>query len=372
MDCVKIEELLVDFIQNEIDPDLRERVKDHLKSCLLCSGKFEDYTKIDKLLDEELTPQPSPLILSRLSRIAREGVKGDRAPFWRWWSYSPIFIPVLGSALALLIWISYPKKDTDRYRVDTVYSDDAIAKKAPLPEGQVLFEPRQNALEDLGSKPESHSSRDPSSGPLETYVLGKAVEKEVAERAARLPASEPATGKKSATLDIIQSDKPLAESRENLIRSTTKQEAREESFGRAEGLASEKQLAHEEPAVLNNDEKNREAESYSFRASAYGERLNLALRQQSAGNCDASIETNIDLIATTPPPPDEIKEKAYLSLAECYEQRGDWENALVNYQILQRVSPNQASLADDKIESLRKQIKLIKSRQSHPSDQESK
>ncbi len=366
MNCDKIEEHLTDFMEDDIDPALREKVKNHLESCSLCSRKLEDYITIDKLLDEEIRLQPSPLTLSRLSRIAREKVKKDRTPLWRRWSYSPVLVPLLGSALALLVWVSYPKKDTDYSRVDTVYSRNAIAKKAPLPEGRGLFESGEGTLDDLESKTERLLSRGSSSDSPEAFIGEKESANEVAQSTAEPPVSARATGKKSSTLDIIKSDKPLAESRDDLTLSSVKQEAREESFGRAEGLSTERQSEHEQPAFRKNDDKNREAGSVSFRDSAYDKRLNLALRQQSTGNCDASIQTNIDLITTTPPPRDEVKERAYLSLAECYEQRGDWENALFNYQILQWVSPNRASLVNDKIETLRKQIKLIKSKQHHP------
>ncbi len=371
MDCNKIEEHLIDFMEDEIDPALREKVKNHLESCSLCSGKLEDYITIDKLVDQEIRLQPSPMILSNLSRIARERVKKDRTPLWRRWYYSPVLVPLLGSALALLVWVSYPKKDTDYSRVDTGYARNAIAKKAPLPEGRALFESSEGTLDDLESKTERLLSRGSSSDSPEAYIGEKESAKGVAQSAAEPPVY-PSAGKKSSTLDVIESEKPLAESWQDLTRSSIRQEAEEESFKRAEGLVTERQSEHEQPAFRKNDEENREAGSDSFRDSADDKRLDLALRQQSTGNCDASIQTNIDLITTTPPPRDEVRERAYLSLAECYEQKEDWENALFNYQILQWVSPNRASLANDKIETLRNQIKLIRSKQYHPPSQPSK
>jgi tetratricopeptide (TPR) repeat protein len=110
-------------------------------------------------------------------------------------------------------------------------------------------------------------------------------------------------------------------------------------------------------------EKSKEAKLYAYRESVYNEQLNLALKQQKEGNCEASIKTNEELLKASPPPPDSIKEKAYLSLAECYEQKGDWYKAISSYNNLQEIAPKQTAFAKDRIEALKQKINLLKARE---------
>src|ERR671925_445930 len=107
MNCERFEELLIDFMEEEIDPSEREEVKNHLECCPYCSKRLEDYMKIKRVFNEETLPQPSAQVLSRLSKIARDEVERDKTPFWKKWFYSPILIPLLSSALALFVWFSY-------------------------------------------------------------------------------------------------------------------------------------------------------------------------------------------------------------------------------------------------------------------------
>jgi len=366
MNCDKFEELLIDFIEHETEISQRELVKKHLESCQNCSDKFKDYIKINRLFNEEIKPQPSPQVLNRLSKIARDDVERDRTSFWKRWSYSPILVPVLSSALALFIWINYGKKDIDYSHIETNYSRDAMAKKAPLPKEQALLDSGEKIIGDIESKSGSLSPADPLMASPEAHLSGRRAQTGVTEETANLPASEPATEEESDIDEIKEADKPLQKVEEGLAQSTIESEAKDDSFGRTTGMNSEERLEQAKLADRKDNEKDKGAELFSFRESAYNEQLILALKQQGTGNCEASIKTNNELLNNAPPPPIQIKEKVYLSLAECYEQKGEWENALFNYQALQQVSPNQTALANSKIETLRQQINLIKARQSQP------
>lgn len=372
MSCDKFEELLINFIENEIEIPQGELVKKHLESCQQCSSKFNDYIKINRLFNEETPSQPSFQVLSRLSRLAREDVERDRTSFWKRWSYSPILVPVLSSALALFIWINYGKKDIDYSHIETNYSRDAMAKKAPLPKEQALLDSGEKMIRDIESKSGSLSPDDPLMASPEAYVSGRRAQTGVTQETANLPESEPAAEKELDIDEIKEADKPSKKVEESLAQSNIEREAKDDSFGRTTGMITEERFEQAELAVRKDDEKNKGADAYSLRENTYNELLIVALKQQSTGNCEASIKTNNELLNNTPPPPIQIKEKVYLSLAECYEQKGEWENALFSYQALQQVSPNQTTLANSKIETLRQQINLIKARESQPPNLPSK
>src|SRR3990172_6995532 len=121
-----------------------------------------------------------------------------------------------------------------------------------------------------------------------------------------------------------------------------------------------------EQETREDKERSKEAKLYAYRESAYNEQLNLALKQQNEGNCEASIKTNEELLKISPPPPDSVKEKAYLSLAGCYEQKGDFENAIINYNNLQVVATVQTTFARYKIEALRQKITFLKAKELKP------
>jgi len=95
----------------------------------------------------------------------------------------------------------------------------------------------------------------------------------------------------------------------------------------------------------------------------YQSKLDLALKQQREGNCDASIKTNQELLKTNPYPPQNIAEKAYLSLAQCYEQKGELDLAILNYKNVQEAAFDQAHLAKEKIESLERKNGLLKAKE---------
>src|SRR3989337_3296243 len=136
MNCERFEELLIDFMDNEIEPSEREVVKKHLAACPRCSRRLEEYQEIRRIFNEETIPQPSPQVLATISKRARQEVAKEKTPFWKRWFYSPILVPVLSSALAVFVWIYYGQKNIDYSPGETIYSRDAMAKKVPVAEQQ--------------------------------------------------------------------------------------------------------------------------------------------------------------------------------------------------------------------------------------------
>jgi len=78
MNCERFEELLIDFMDNEIEPSEREMVKKHLMTCSHCSEKLEEFQEIRRRFNKESLPQPSPQVLATISKRARQEVAKDK------------------------------------------------------------------------------------------------------------------------------------------------------------------------------------------------------------------------------------------------------------------------------------------------------
>lgn len=357
MNCERFGELLIDFMEGEVDPSEREEVKNHLEYCPYCSKKLEDYMKIRRMFNEEALPQPSAQALSRLSKIAKDETERDKTPFWKKWFYSPILVPLLSSGLALLIWVSYGEKDIREYSSGTaMYSSrDVMAEKMPMKQKLNLPEVGERMARNMKSPP---------TAPLpESSSVSQQLSREMSRVQEVMPQPLHSEGM-SADKDVEETDQSLrslhhessAKFEDKLASKPTPEKSVEEPL-RSLGYIGPAEEDIEQSYVSAEQEARQDKEKINF-----NEKLNLALRQQKEGNCEASIKTNKELLNAFPPPPDSLKEKAYLSLAECYEQKGDWDVAIVNYKNLQEVAPEQTAFTKEKIEHLKRQNTLLKSR----------
>jgi len=402
MNCERFEELLIDFMDNEIEPSEREMVKKHLMTCSHCSEKLEEFQEIRRRFNKESLPQPSPQVLATISKRARQEVAKDRSPFWKRWFYSPILVPVLSSALALSVWIYYGQKNIDYSPGETIYSRDAMAKKVPVAQqpdvplsGNKVLEEIESEKHAILSNPLERGSNVPGSG--ENILEGRESKPGSVLSSEPYSISSQASGKRGTTQEESGSSLVAGAPTEELVAEKEAKKADETSEDVASARLEDKSM--NEPAPIpptkteegsleaeviaqgrfealveqetrEDKEKSKEAKLYAYRESAYNEQLNLALKQQNEGNCEASIKTNEELLKISPPPPNPIKEKAYLSLAGCYEQKGDLENAISNYNNLQQAAPSQTAFAKDRIEALRQKITFLKARELVPSDTE--
>src|SRR3990170_9121451 len=152
MNCERFEELLIDLMDNEIEPSDREMVKKHLMTCSYCSKKLDEYQEIRRRFNKESLPQPSPQVLATLSKRAKQEIAKDKSPFWKKWFYTPILVPVLSSALALSVWIYYGQKNIDYSPGETIYSRDTIARKVPVAEQQNIPASGNKVSEEIKSE----------------------------------------------------------------------------------------------------------------------------------------------------------------------------------------------------------------------------
>jgi predicted anti-sigma-YlaC factor YlaD len=362
MDCKKFEELLIDFIENELDSSEMQAVKKHLSFCSYCSREVEEYKEIRRMLDEDNLSKPSSEALAKLSKIARDRIERDKTPFWKRWFYSPILVPVLSSALALFLWVSYGQNNLDLFFTDkNMYSDEVMAKKRPSALEPTLPVAGERSLEDI----ELGQARILSKKPSTAMPKDSEVKSGIEASAPALTPSEELPAKELKETDETADYK--AEASTGSVDSSPMNEFASEprtqkEFAKREALT---ELQSDEIVEGSHEERQRikEGELYSNLGAFYQNKLDLALKQQRERNCEASIKTNEELLKTSPPPPNSVVEKAYLSLAECYEKRGDWERAILSYQNLQEAASEQARFAEDKIEGLKQKANLFKAKE---------
>lgn len=363
MDCKRFEELLIEFIENQLVSSDMAAVKKHLSACPNCSREVEEYKEFRRMLNEETALQPSSETLARLSRAARDAVKRDQTPFWKKWFYSPILVPALSSALALFLWVSYGKNSPDLFfGVRNRHSTEVMAKKTPSgqePNVQIAGEP---ALEDFRPGQGRALSKKLSPVIPRGSELNSGIEAAPPGVApsAELPAGEV---KETDKISDYKAETFTGSVDSNPLNNPGSEPSTQEEFAKRQVLA--KELSEEEVVERNLEDEQRikEAQLYSSPKDSYQDKLDLALKQQREGNCGASIKTSEDLLKASPPPPNSLMEKAYLSLAECYEKRGDWDRAILNYQNLQEAASEQARFAEDKIEGIRQKANLFRAKE---------
>jgi hypothetical protein len=365
MNCEKFEELLIDLIEGVIEPSDIELVKRHLATCQDCSKKRDEFMEIRSVFNGETHTEPSPEVLARLSRIARGELQRDNVPFWRKWFYSPILVPVLTTGLALFIWISYGQKDVEYGPDDAIYSTKVMAKKMPMVQEPNFPGVREEAVSNLESKQGSLLSEEPISAPPLASEKKRRIEEGTTARS-----GEPAPAKEMIARRGVKEHDEYSRHRDEVSDkleasaieepdSEPKFEAEEEAF-EVGSLSKGRSGETEEQRFQEVKQRSNIPASFTYTETMYKDKLDLGLRQQKEGNCEASIKTNEGLLNLTPPPTDQVKVKAYLSLGECYEQMGEWEKAVSNYKNLQKTSPEQTAFAVEKIEYIRRQTRLLK------------
>ncbi len=266
--------------------------------------------------------------MSRLSKAARDDVARERRPFWKRLPLSPILIPALTTAVALMVWFYYGQGGGGY--MDTV-SRDVMARK---------MKAKDSGMETAGQAAPEMKREYP-------------VEAE----------SSPAMSERGAANEVM----PAAPAAPPAELYSLSDEARDAAV--TEGDSDVKEEALSEAAAKKSSPARPMTQAESLSAAAandYSGRLLLALRQQNEGDCDASIKTNETLLQSTPEPPGDVRARSYRSLAECYEKQGKLDLAVVNYTQLREVSPEESSFAETRIMAIEAEIRAeARERQPH-------
>ncbi len=166
MKCERVEEFLVDYLAGEIEPQENKIIQAHLFECHNCSTKFEEFKQIQSAFRSETLPEPSKDLLQDLSTKARQDLRHEHVPFWKKWFYSPILIPTLTTAIALMIWINVGGDNVSEFgdfnNEPDYYSREVMAEKVPQEEitGKAVVKGQGNfrAKDDLAGRKQNAQS----------------------------------------------------------------------------------------------------------------------------------------------------------------------------------------------------------------------
>lgn len=132
MKCERVEELLIDYLSGEIDPAENRLVENHLQKCHGCSTKLSEFREIQSAFQSEILPEPSKEVLESLTIKAKQDLNKEKISFWKKWFYTPVLIPTLTTAMALMIWINYTGDNTSEFGdQQEYYSREVMAEKVP-------------------------------------------------------------------------------------------------------------------------------------------------------------------------------------------------------------------------------------------------
>lgn len=320
MNCERCSELLVEYMDGGLGPEERAAVAAHLSGCEECRRELEEYAEIRRVVAEESPlPEPSQEVMARLSEAARDKVSREKRPFFKRWPYSPILIPALSTAIALMVWFYYGNAGRDI--MDTA-SRDVMARKMKEPGS------RMETVGQAAPEPEREYPVEAESSP----ALGDTGESGEGMLAA--PAPPPPQAEMRTLPDDEDGTTAGTEEVSRNKESSLFDEAARKSVP---GLTSSQAESATEEAAKGD----------------YSGLLRLALRQQTEGDCDASIKTNEILLRSDPEPPGEVQAQSFRSLAECYEKQGKLDLAVMNYTQLQQVSPEESSFAESRISAIK-------------------
>lgn len=451
MNCDRVEELLIDYLEAVIEPQDKELVLKHLDSCGNCSKKYSEFHEIRAAFQSQSLPEPSKELLDSLTAKAKQDLSKEKTPFWKKWFYSPILIPAMTTALVIMVWVDY--KDSIKHSFDDrtgFYSGKVMAKKLPsqimmqefdidkqdfeneakAPKPSIKLKEEQGAssravIQDSLNKEKSDLARsntetvsladnykflgsDKRGDDLKSEkkifkrgstrvtsedrqsVYGKRVVEytnigKVSDSSSKLERfaksnkdindslllrREPVVPSESSEVqeESIQGDIPLdSYNYRSTEQVSSKDKVITENQTRSSEFRAHSQFTVEQGHKKLEEEKFKKVESPEFVLNKkYLSELNFALRQQKAGDCDSAILTNENLLKNDPAPPDTIKEQTFLSLAQCYEQQNNFEQAIKNYDSLQQVSSAQKVFATKKIQELNHRIKDSKRIENNP------
>ena len=104
MNCERMENRLIAYLDGRASPTERREVEAHLAACVACRTRAEEFRRLWDVLDEVPVEQPSPAFDARLR--ARLAAVPTRASVWSWLVPSPRLAFAVSLLLILSVWIS--------------------------------------------------------------------------------------------------------------------------------------------------------------------------------------------------------------------------------------------------------------------------
>jgi anti-sigma factor RsiW len=104
MNCARIEQDLIAYLDGKATPTTRRQVEEHLLACSSCKERAQEFRALWSVLDEIPAISPS----AAFDAVVRQRVAAEprRVGFWAWVAPSPRLGFALTAVVALAIWLS--------------------------------------------------------------------------------------------------------------------------------------------------------------------------------------------------------------------------------------------------------------------------
>lgn len=403
MDCLEFEELLVDYVEDIMDSEIKNAVELHLNKCPACSSKMIEFRNIRNVFKSNVLPDVSARLIDNLKAEANRQTR-KKASLWKKWFYSPVLIPTLSVAIALMVWIDY-SHNQKYYPVNPVPSPGAESAGRTVPKlshdtsktgiengnddskikdrmanytanrnsntGEVngvkssepgIFKNKSKMVKE-GNMPSEELELSARTNPdiklydrqnlqSDQYKIDKQFNTEIDKEATsrQAIAGEPIHQSDENENLTIESeatrDKGVTDVNNRIRKFTSPESKSVENRGDNIIDTDESRLKKPEPPQVVTDRR-------------YLDELNNAQVEQKAGNFDKAIKINESVLNSVPEPSDTIKSQIYLSLAQCYEKQEKYPKAIEYYNMLGILEPSQSELVRGKIEELNIRIKSV-------------
>ncbi len=176
MKCVEIKKQIDSFIDNELNPSLRNEVEFHLKGCPFCEETLQELQTVGAILKKDISvPAFSRLDGRVLKAFSRHHAEKSKP---KWWTvfYGQFIIPKPIVALALLTFAVFTGLAFQLGKTT------AIDIRSELPVAETVNLPAQTSELNLSSKFDEESKAKTSDAPIIKFIEVPIVKEKIVTR----------------------------------------------------------------------------------------------------------------------------------------------------------------------------------------------
>ena len=160
MNCQRIENNLIAYLDGKANPSQRREVETHLAECAACRERAEQFRALWGVLDELPVISPSPSFDAAVrAHVLREP---RRAGFWSWLVPSPRVAFAVTALVVFSVWLSSlpPAHPPAAVAVQSSEADFKMIEDLPVLENYDVLA-NFDALSELPAQPVVHAQHQP-------------------------------------------------------------------------------------------------------------------------------------------------------------------------------------------------------------------
>ena len=339
MDCKNFEQLIVEYIDGDLDAEMMQICSHHLSNCETCRELNENYKSIRSEIKKWEQESSSAQILESIRQRARKEGVIKETPFYKKLFNTPMLVPAFAAVIILVVVMNYGTSHVDMSGLSGDVSN-SLNQNSSVGKTDTLDQMKPSALLEDANKNEGVLAESQA----ENIYMAK-------KKSGLKQSDQMKTGSKDGDTNIL-----VAEKEQFAARSETS------------AMSNESGLHPQTPGKKISETNDTESMDMAASApvavsempsgdSVYSRQLDLVSSLQQQGKCDEAIKEAEKLLNSKPEPPLTIRKNAFVSQAECYEEIGNYNKALEVYRKLQEIEPAKSGQFSAKIIELSKKIK---------------